>query len=512
MSTVSVASAPCPVVVLDADGHIAELNAAAGALLPTARVGRPLSSPTWLAAGDRARPVPLSGTVGDRSFSAHPSVAADGRTVWWLMEETAYRSAVGELEAERARTRFLTEASGALLASLNLERCMEVTARLATEHLADAALVIAPSVARTLPVVACDQRGELTRSTVSEAPYSVPGLAEALRGFPPVPSRWIDPATAPDWLIPAGFGEVGSLVITPLPGLGVPAGALILLRRAQQDAFSKAEESLAGVFAARAGAAMSAARLYAEQNSISDTLMRELLPPTLRQTEGVEFAGGYRASKDTERMGGQPHERGRRARRHRHQRPGHRRPVGPASGEQPGPDHGRLRGPGVARPARAPGVRDAAAARLAGGLPRRAGPHRPSDQPHPPHRTGRGVPVQLAAHPAASRAQRDHRRPGRRHPGHGRWSRLRCRRPLRPPAGRRRLGARRQRGGGPARDSMGLSILLEIHRSAGRDGIAFHLGGVGPALLRLLELTGTYEYLTSPQRSGTSAGSRYGRT
>ncbi|MFH9588604.1 PP2C family protein-serine/threonine phosphatase [Streptomyces luteogriseus] len=304
VSTVSAASAPCPVVVLDADGHIAELNEAAGALLPTARVGRPLSSPAWLATADRTRPVPVSGTVGDRSFSAHPSAAAGARTVWWLMEETAYRTAMGELEAERGRTRFLTEASSALLASLNLERCMEVTARLAAEHLADAALVIAPTAARTLPVVAFDHRGGLTRSTAPEAPESVPGLAEALRGFPPVPSRWIDPATAPDWLIPEGFGEVGSLVITPLPGLGVPAGALILLRRAQQDAFTEAEESLAGLFAARAGAAMSAARLYAEQNSISDTLMRELLPPTLRQTEGVEFAGGYRASKDTERVGG----------------------------------------------------------------------------------------------------------------------------------------------------------------------------------------------------------------
>ncbi|MFF7737007.1 SpoIIE family protein phosphatase [Streptomyces sp. NPDC007984] len=304
VGTVSAASAPFPVVVLDADGHVAELNDVAGALLPMARVGRPLTSPAWLAAADRTRPDPASGTVGDRSFSAHPTAAAGGRTAWWLMEETAYRSALGELEAERGRTRFLTEASSALLASLNLERCMEVTARLATEHLADAALVIAPTAARTLPVVACDHRGELTRSTVSAAPDSVPGLAEALRGFPPVPSRWIDPATAPDWVIPEGFGEVGSLVITPLPGLGVPAGALILLRRRQQGAFSEAEESLAGLFAARAGAAMSAARLYAEQNSISDTLMRELLPPTLRQTEGVEFAGGYRASRDTERVGG----------------------------------------------------------------------------------------------------------------------------------------------------------------------------------------------------------------
>ncbi|MEU3935168.1 STAS domain-containing protein [Streptomyces sp. NPDC029044] len=56
-------------------------------------------------------------------------------------------------------------------------------------------------------------------------------------------------------------------------------------------------------------------------------------------------------------------------------------------------------------------------------------------------------------------------------------------------------------------DSMGLSTLLQIHRSAGRDGIAFHLDDIGPALRRLLELTGTYEHLTTPRRSGSPEGS-----
>ncbi|MFG2546341.1 hypothetical protein ACGFOM_28285 [Streptomyces sp. NPDC048594] len=32
--------------------------------------------------------------------------------------------------------------------------------------------------------------------------------------------------------------------------------------------------------------------------------MRDLLPPKLRKVEGVDFAGGYRSSKDTERVGG----------------------------------------------------------------------------------------------------------------------------------------------------------------------------------------------------------------
>ncbi|GAA4329021.1 hypothetical protein GCM10023086_58020 [Streptomyces venetus] len=38
--------------------------------------------------------------------------------------------------------------------------------------------------------------------------------------------------------------------------------------------------------------------------------------------------------------------------------------------------------------------------------------------------------------------------------------------------------------------------LLRIHRSACEDGVGFHLDGVGPVLRRLLEITGTYEYLT----------------
>jgi anti-anti-sigma factor len=49
-------------------------------------------------------------------------------------------------------------------------------------------------------------------------------------------------------------------------------------------------------------------------------------------------------------------------------------------------------------------------------------------------------------------------------------------------------------------DSMGLSALLQVRRSTGRDGIGFHLDNVGPALRRLLELTGTHEYLSTPRQ------------
>ncbi|MFF3611965.1 SpoIIE family protein phosphatase [Streptomyces sp. NPDC002580] len=328
-------SVPYPVVIVDRSGTVRHANPQAKSLLPAVHSGAPLtgSAPAWLAAGHAdqvrgdSRASAVSGPVGERTYEAHATVRDDGDVVWWLVDDTDHQLAREALRVERERTAFLTEASNMLLSSLNLERCMDVTAQLAAEYLADAALVIAPRTGRVLPVVQC-LRGEAppfvsscppatspTRSSRSRAcptqrfkwkvdPEDVPGLGEALQGFPPVPSRWIDPASAPSWLVPDGFGTVGSIVITPLPGHGVPAGALVLLRRSGEKAFSAGEEVFARLFAARAGAAMSAARLYAEQSSLAQTLMQDLLPPALYRVSGVEFAGGYRASKDQERVGG----------------------------------------------------------------------------------------------------------------------------------------------------------------------------------------------------------------
>ncbi|WP_410635686.1 PP2C family protein-serine/threonine phosphatase [Amycolatopsis sp. cmx-4-83] len=298
------AAAPIAAVVADGSGVIRSLNEAARMLFPAAAPGRPLDGAVadWLAAAHGPGGV-ARGEVGERSFAAHPILHGDAVT-WWLVDETDARVARDALAREQERTAFLSDASAALLGSLNLERCMEVAARLAAEHLADAALVLAPTHSGSFPAVACVRGGEPARSRLVIDPDELPGLGEALQGFPPVPSRWLDPDAAPSWVLPAGFGPVGSIVVTPLPGHGVPAGALVLLRRGDRASFSDQEELFARLFAARAGAAMSAARVFALQASITDTLMRELLPPTLEQLGGVEFAGRYRPARDGERIGG----------------------------------------------------------------------------------------------------------------------------------------------------------------------------------------------------------------
>ncbi|MET9776729.1 GAF domain-containing SpoIIE family protein phosphatase [Streptomyces sp. NPDC006367] len=307
--------APYPVVVADAGGVIVEVNTAAAALFPGAAGGTPLAdvAPPWLAGAHRraaggapgppARPV--TGRHRGATLTAHPTPGADGNVVWWLVDDTGRLSAEDELRVERQRTAFLAETSTRLLASLNVQRCMDVTVRLAAEHLADAALVLAPASGGRHPLAGSVGGGAPWHDTVRIDPSAMPGLGEALQGFPPVPSRWIDPSALPAWALPDGFdGPVGSVAVCPLPGHGVPAGALILLRRSDRAAFDASEEVFARLFAARAGSALSAARLYSEQAGITATLMADLLPPVLRQVHGVEFAGGYRASQDTERIGG----------------------------------------------------------------------------------------------------------------------------------------------------------------------------------------------------------------
>ncbi|WP_315658573.1 GAF domain-containing SpoIIE family protein phosphatase [Amycolatopsis sp. PS_44_ISF1] len=301
-------SAPYPVVVTDAGNVVLDFNAVAARLFPRLKAGAPAASaaPGWpeglhqgVVGGVRD-----AGELWDRDYEASPVEQEDGSVTWWLTENTDARLAETALLTERRRAQFLSEASTALLGSLNLDRCMQVAGELAVRHLADAALLIAPAVQRGFPALLCVRDREPERVELVADLSDVPGLAEALQGFPPVPSRWIDPSSAPEWLLPREFGTVGSIVVTPLPGHGVPAGALVLLRKAERAAFSEDEEVFARLFAARSGAAMSAARMFAQQSSITETLMRELLPPTLREAAGAEFAGRYRAAIDAERVGG----------------------------------------------------------------------------------------------------------------------------------------------------------------------------------------------------------------
>ncbi|MDH2414446.1 SpoIIE family protein phosphatase [Nocardioides sp. CER19] len=305
------ASAPSPALLVDVDGVVLAANDAALLVLPHSGPGRELADcvPGWLAEAHRSTSIDLgrdavAGSVGERTFTATSVRVPDGSSMWWLTETTDVTRLQDELRTERERTTFLRTASDDLLSSLNVVRTMEVAAELAAARLADVAWVIEPEVRGRHATAVC-VRGQRARAvTLDIHPHDLPGLAEALQGFPPVPSRWIDPALAPEWVLPDSIRATGSMVVTALPGHGVPAGALILLRSTEAQPFSESEEAVARLFAARVGAALSAARLFEEQSAITEVLTAGLLPPALQRVDGVDFAGIYRPAQDTSRLGG----------------------------------------------------------------------------------------------------------------------------------------------------------------------------------------------------------------
>lgn len=199
---------PYAVIVVDRAGTAVRTEGET-TVLPGVEQGVPLPDGlSWLAGataavaddavhqGGSPRPA-VEGEFAGRRFEAHPTRRADGEVVWWLVDHTARYAAEEALTAERERTRFLAEASNVLLSSLNSDRCMAATARLAAGFLADAALVVAPAAGRRLPVTRAVQGQDVTQDMIAADPSDVPGLAEALRGFPPVPSRWIDRCPCP---------------------------------------------------------------------------------------------------------------------------------------------------------------------------------------------------------------------------------------------------------------------------------------------------------------------------
>ncbi|MFD6291422.1 PP2C family protein-serine/threonine phosphatase [Streptomyces sp. NPDC060205] len=305
-------------MTVDASGTVLSHNAPAAVLLARVAVGAALGeiAPAWLIeahlrrVGGRGKEPSAwaDGRIGAHCVKALGVPGVDGAVTWWLVGESAPAGAAQELARERMRAGLLQELSCELLASLDVDRCTAMTAQRAALHLADAAVVVGTRDGCGFPVTRCIADGPVVQEKVALDPGQLPGLKEALQGLPAVSSRWIDPCEVPSWAVPEGFvgdaADIGSVVVVPLPGHGVPTGCLVLLRRRREARFTAAEEAFAQLFAARAGAALSVARSHTRQARSTDVLMGDLLPPSLGRVHGICFSGGYRASVAGELVGG----------------------------------------------------------------------------------------------------------------------------------------------------------------------------------------------------------------
>ncbi|WP_242440818.1 PP2C family protein-serine/threonine phosphatase [Streptomyces sp. CB02923] len=302
-------------MTVDAAGIVLSHNESAVALLAQVGVGALLEdfAPTWLVEAHRKHvggtrqksSAWVGGRIGGQRVKALAGPGVDGTVTWWLVGDGGAPAGV---PWERARAALLQELASELPTALNVEDCAAVIVRWAARHLAHTAVLVGKGDGHCFPVTRCTTEGPTAQERIALDPGQLPGLAEALQGLPAVSSCWIDPHEVPAWALPEAFAdgvcEIGSVAVVPLPGHGVPAGCLILLRHRQEAPFTAAEESFAQLFAARAGVALSIARSQVHQAQVADVLMRDLLPPELGRVHGVSFSGRYRAAAMDERIGG----------------------------------------------------------------------------------------------------------------------------------------------------------------------------------------------------------------
>ncbi|MEU7942872.1 SpoIIE family protein phosphatase [Microbispora bryophytorum] len=281
------------IVLRDADGVVTLANAAAARMVPRVEPGLPAPAPL-----DSVPPAPEGRVVlhGGRAIRIRAQAVSGGMLAWYLTDLSAAR-----------RTEFLLEAGRRLSASLNPHRCARAAAELGADFLADMAIVLLPpTYRRRIEWVRAvsgrygPEEGVLPAAEAAE----VPGLSDALAGLRHGVAGQQDPGGAPGWLLPEGFGSAGQLLVLPMPGNGVPAGAIVLARRAGRPPFDDDDQVMARDLAARAGAAVSAASLFREQSTINDILTGDLLPPELPEIEGMRLAGRLRASQQAGAIGG----------------------------------------------------------------------------------------------------------------------------------------------------------------------------------------------------------------
>ncbi|MFC4533960.1 SpoIIE family protein phosphatase [Sphaerisporangium dianthi] len=297
------------VVLCDADDRVIMANPAAGRIVPDLAPGVLIAFGAAAALFDPGCAPGQSRRVayGDRLIRVRRETFGLAREAWYLSDVTA-ESSDGNRSASPAnrRTEFLIKAGHRLSGSLDARRCAATVAELAASFLADAATVMLPPDHRRshwMRATAGDpavEEGGVPSATAAE----LPGLTEALYGDPATPSRRVDAAQAPDWLLPTGFGPASHLLMTPLPGTGAPAGVLVLARRQGAPPFDEDTEILVQDFAVRAGAAIAAAMLYQEQSATNAILTEDLLPPRLPVLDQADLAGSLRASQQAGLIGG----------------------------------------------------------------------------------------------------------------------------------------------------------------------------------------------------------------
>ncbi|WP_142102271.1 PP2C family protein-serine/threonine phosphatase [Pseudonocardia cypriaca] len=285
------------VLACDERGLVRTANAAARRMLPQVRVDEllPVRELT------RHGPAEVELEAGSQALVARRQDLPDGWTAWHLREVSEQRARVDALLAERARSRFLAAASSRLGLSLHPGRTARAVVELVAAELADAAVVVLPVRTGAVEWYRHERGGVVASGRLSARGLPEP-VAAALSGLAPGPEPLlVTRLTGAPWGQDDRRGSQ-SAAVRALPGNGMPAGALVLLRDAGSP--DDPDAALVDEFAQRAGIALAAAALYAQQTRTTAVLKRNLLEPDLPAVDGMVFGASYRPAEEALLIGG----------------------------------------------------------------------------------------------------------------------------------------------------------------------------------------------------------------
>ena len=253
----------------------------------------------------------------EAAFAAEQAARREAELARSIAEQARRDAEHAQADAERAQTRLslMAEATGALIATLDMSEVITRLAQLCVPRLADwVFLTLLDEYGQVQDTAYLHRDGHEEDLRVFSAHHA--------RNLPPTsPSRQSIATARPVLVEEFTADAVERMVVDPVAraafrrmgarsGISVPMvarrrtlGALAMIRSSDERPFTQDDVDVAEDLARRAALAIDNVRLYQREHTVADTLQRSLLPD-LPEVPGIEAAAHYVSASSAADVGG----------------------------------------------------------------------------------------------------------------------------------------------------------------------------------------------------------------
>jgi len=253
----------------------------------------------------------------EAAFAAEQNARQEAELARSLSEQARADAERAKADVERVQNRLalMAEATGSLIATLDLDELLDRLAKLCVPKLADWVFITVVDAYGDVTHTAAKHRDgheddldEFTSVHVMHLPQAAVSRRSMALARPVLLEEITEDFMAANFASPRArelFGSLGgrSALILPMVARRRTLGAVALVRNDDQNRFVSGDVDLAEDLARRAALALDNVRLYQQEHSVADTLQRSLLPE-LPRIPGIEAAAHYVSASTAADVGG----------------------------------------------------------------------------------------------------------------------------------------------------------------------------------------------------------------